>query len=121
MELSKQSLQIAQEEAAETTETLGRATALTKVVRQSTQHLFSTVVKLRNDYTALEQSIRTDLVQIFAQQLQETSASIARKADAAVADATAELQSKYRYEFRQRKLLYNKLQELKGADVLNSC
>jgi len=56
-----------------------------------------------------EPFIRDMLLQFTA-----TKTTLAAKCEVAVEEANRDLVSKYRYEVRQRKLLYNQLQELKG-------
>ena len=46
--------------------------------------------------------------------MRSTRTKLAEKCKTAVEDATKDLITRYRYEVRQRKLLYNQLQELKG-------
>jgi len=46
--------------------------------------------------------------------MRQASEQLSLKCSLAVEDATRDLVAKYRYEVRQRKLIYNQLQELKG-------
>ena len=93
---------------------LAIAQGLAGSMRETAGRIKFEVESLRTEQAALRQSVERDLLSAFAAQLRELGAQMAAKAESAVADATKDLVAKYRFEVRQRKLIYNKLQELKG-------
>lgn len=72
------------------------------------------VQALRDDGLSLRRMVHAELAPTMVQLMQHAQQSLTRAADQSVELATRDLVAKYRYEVRQRKLLYNKLQELKG-------
>eukprot|EP00730_Choanoeca_flexa_P010422 TRINITY_DN1791_c0_g1_i1.p1 TRINITY_DN1791_c0_g1~~TRINITY_DN1791_c0_g1_i1.p1 ORF type:complete len:997 (+),score=255.90 TRINITY_DN1791_c0_g1_i1:64-3054(+) len=83
-------------------------------VGTSTEQLSISAKQLRVDFDLLAVQVRQSIAQEYRQALAESCAQIASSAQSAVETATRDLRAKYRFEFRQRKLLYNKLQELRG-------
>eukprot|EP00041_Stephanoeca_diplocostata_P034802 m.1204873 g.1204873 ORF g.1204873 m.1204873 type:complete len:1126 (+) comp24582_c0_seq2:344-3721(+) len=76
--------------------------------------LVSHVELVRNDHSALRDLITQTMVPMTIKMMESTKTKIADKCGSLVDNATKDLITKYRYEVRQRKLLYNELQELKG-------
>eukprot|EP00039_Didymoeca_costata_P005265 m.80093 g.80093 ORF g.80093 m.80093 type:complete len:1053 (+) comp12740_c0_seq2:592-3750(+) len=62
----------------------------------------------------LKDLVRSDLVPSFRISLQGLGNHLTSSMNSIAEKATREILAKYRYEVRQRKLLYNKIQELKG-------
>lgn len=87
------------------------------MVSELRKHLLDTrknLSHLQQEHTELKNIARNHLVTSFGELIVRIKAELEEKAESAIEDATRDIKAKYRYEFRQRKLLYNKLQELKG-------
>lgn len=89
---------------------------LTAVKKLATS-LGSNVQQLRADHDLLAATVRQSLAVEFKHLLTCASEAIATSTQSALEEATLDLRAKYRFEFRQRKLLYNKLQELQGQSA----
>ena len=87
-------------------------------MRELATSLGGNAQQLRVDYDVLATSVKQALAVEFRQMLAGASQAIAISAQSAIEEATHDLRAKYRFEFRQRKLLYNKLQELQGMATL---
>lgn len=75
-----------------------------------------TAASLRNQLEGLRTLANEGLAQSALDMLRKVSEQVVSKFSVGIEAATKDLVAKYRYEVRQRKLLYNKLQELKGGD-----
>ena len=64
--------------------------------------------------TDLRELVQGTVVQGMLGMMRQATEQLSLKCTVAVEDATRDLVNKYRYEVRQRKLIYNQLQELKG-------
>lgn len=95
------------------TEYAGMKTRMSGVGSSAGRLLFA-VQSLRAEQARLRATMREDLFDGFLGYMKEAAATLAARAGSAVEAATRELVAKYRFEVRQRKLIYNKLQELKG-------
>jgi hypothetical protein len=89
-------------------ETTRRSTvALGEKLRMALQHT-------RRKMEIIQRETQCELAIAAPQALREFAEKVLQRMQVEIADATQDLVSKYRYEVRQRKVLYNKLQEMKG-------
>ncbi len=77
--------------------------------------LAGTLTTLRSDVAAMRTLVQTGLGEQSVAMARTAMQAMVGKYSQYVEIATRDLVAKYRYEVRQRKLLYNKLQELKGS------
>ncbi len=73
------------------------------------------ILKAKND--AIKQFVNETLMTKMKSMMAESANLISSRAATVVDDATKILLAKYRYEVQQRKLLFNKLQEVKGMNM----
>lgn len=85
--------------------------------RTSVSKLKFDLLALKQKQDALREQVKQDS-KAMVTFIMESSTKLQTKCSRAVEDATSELVSKYKFEVRQRKLLYNELQELKGIVTL---
>jgi hypothetical protein len=72
------------------------------------------VDSLKAEQEALKAYIKETMLSKMSAMISDATSKISSKAAIVVDEATKILLAKYRYEVQQRKLLFNKLQELKG-------
>eukprot|EP00037_Helgoeca_nana_P037025 m.14200 g.14200 ORF g.14200 m.14200 type:complete len:1137 (+) comp8308_c0_seq1:328-3738(+) len=74
----------------------------------------SLLANLKGDHKALRDLVTADFVPGTLEAMKSTRTRLAERCSTVVEDATKDLVTRYRFEVRQRKLLYNQLQEIKG-------
>lgn len=85
-----------------------------KLVEVSCSRAQFEIQTLRAKQEGLKQFFVESLVPKVHAMIQESLAGIMKRSETIVEEATKTLLAKYRFEVQQRKILYNKLQELKG-------
>jgi len=79
-----------------------------------TQALMGELKLLRVEHQSLRKVVAQDMFPDMVSALQSTTDHLVGKSESVIEDATRDLMARYRYEARQRKILYNHIQELKG-------
>eukprot|EP00048_Salpingoeca_helianthica_P013128 m.196045 g.196045 ORF g.196045 m.196045 type:complete len:1328 (+) comp15460_c15_seq13:156-4139(+) len=97
---------------------VGRATATTEALKRTVTALAETSLfelsNVRKRMEAIRAQAQEELCVNAPAMLASITAALIERTKADIVEQTRELTNKYRYEVRQRKLIYNKLQELKG-------
>ena len=93
--------------------------SIKKLVAISTSHSQFELQTLRAQQQSLRQYVTEGLYPHVQGMFEESLFNVVKRSSTLVEEATKTLTAKYRYEVQQRKILYNKLQELKGPSVNN--
>eukprot|EP00040_Diaphanoeca_grandis_P034877 m.217891 g.217891 ORF g.217891 m.217891 type:complete len:930 (+) comp33246_c0_seq2:454-3243(+) len=84
------------------------------VQKIATETLLSELKLLKDEHETLKNMVAHDMFPDMVRALKSTTDHLVKKSDSVIEDATRDLMVRYKYEARQRKLLYNHIQELKG-------
>ncbi len=87
---------------------------LQQALRVIKESALNQLAVLRADNQSLRELVVSSHLPEMQKHVAATTVLIGKKADTIVEDATKILLAKYRYEVHQRKILFNKIQELKG-------
>jgi hypothetical protein len=90
--------------------------ALKKIVESSSSRALFEIQTIRAKQDAIRLYVKDTLIPGMKQLMAETSHQMIKKVSTVVDEATRSLLAKYRYEVQLRKIIYNKLQELKGME-----
>ena len=88
--------------------------SLKKIVALSCSRATFEIQALRAKQNAVKQYVHETMLPSIQSLISDTSARIIKRTATIVDESTKTLLAKYRYEVQQRKIIYNKLQELKG-------
>jgi hypothetical protein len=90
--------------------------SIKKVVALSCSRAAFEIETLRTKQQAIKQYVQETMLPSMQSLVSDTSSRIIKRTTTIVEESTKTLLAKYRYEVQQRKIIYNKLQELKGSE-----
>ena len=93
---------------------MGQANASKDEQKLGMMTMVNKLKQLKNEQVTMKSLLTTETFPAFVKVIEATKKQLADASVKAIENATQELVARYRFEVRQRKLLYNQLQELKG-------
>ena len=98
---------------AELTKLKDQKDASDKLYRQNITMMQTELTELKSHHRAVSSFAETECPKVLSE-LKIATQTLVTASETVIEDATKDLMKRYRYETRERKLLYNRLQELRG-------